>query len=364
MTRSRVSIVVPTRGRRDSVMRLLGALSTQTVPPDLFDVVVAIDGPDPATAAAVDGHGSEFRVRQVSQPQRGRAAACNAGAGAALGSLVIFLDDDMEPAPGFVAAHLNAHASEEGPGTVLGVVGAAPIVVPPDAPPVVVYRATHFSRKLVRLADRRDDLPFNDIYTGNFSISRDVFTSVGGYDESFDMYGHEDYELALRLKNAGVRFRFDTAALAQQHYAKAFRSLAANVEEEGRTAVRFALKHPEVLSTLPLSRYARLQRRERVRVATLASLSRVSPRFNAHLIESTELYEQQRSVRFEQSDLFARYDAVFELLYWAGAERELHYCGVPAHAIAIRNVKHWIDIMSRPRVQGVGDDTQGGTRPA
>ena len=54
----------------------------------------------------------------------------------------------MEPSPGLVAAHLERHRARD----VLGAVGAAPIVVPDDAPPVVRYRAAGFARKLERLA--------------------------------------------------------------------------------------------------------------------------------------------------------------------------------------------------------------------
>ena len=52
MSPSAVTIVVPTFQRRDSVLRLLRSLESQTVPPGTFDVVVTVDGSTDGTAAA------------------------------------------------------------------------------------------------------------------------------------------------------------------------------------------------------------------------------------------------------------------------------------------------------------------------
>ncbi|HYP18196.1 MAG TPA: galactosyltransferase-related protein, partial [Opitutus sp.] len=42
------------------------------------------------------------------------------------------------------------------------------------------------------------------LYSCNFALWRDDFFRVNGYDESFVGWGHEDAELAQRLRNAGV----------------------------------------------------------------------------------------------------------------------------------------------------------------
>lgn len=343
MTTPRVSIVVPTHGRRDSVVRLLRALGAQTAEPDLFEVVIAIDGSEDATRETVGAYAAPFHIRHMWQPQRGRASACNAGARLASGDILVFLDDDMEPTPGFVEAHINSHKS----GSSLGVVGAAPIVVSTDASPLVSYRATNFATKMKRLASRHDDLRFTDVYTGNFSIRRDAFIAVGGYDEEFRLYGHEDYELSLRLTRAGVRFVFDSAAMAHQHYTKDFRSLAANIEAEGDTAVLFALKHPEVLPALHVSRYARYSRRRRTHLALLLVLDRAYAGFRSHVLARVERSERC-SVASEYPALFARYDLVFDLLYWLGVETALHARGAPRR-IRFQDVGWWISAAAHGR---------------
>ena len=327
MTAPRASIVVPTVGRHGSLLRLLAALTAQDAPPGAFEVVIVLDGADEESHEALARHPAPFPLRLHAQPRGGRAAACNAGARLGMGDVLIFLDDDMEPMSGFVAAHLAAHPDD---GVVRGVVGAAPIVAPADAPPVTAFRAAGFARKLERLAAQAGGLAFTDVYTGNFSVPAAAFRGVGGYDEAFRLYGHEDYELALRLGAAGVRFVYDAAAVARQHYAKDFRSLAANVEAEGQTAVLFALKHPEVLPHLTLSRYAGRSRRTRRRLAALLAISRAVPGFPALLVRHVERLERRarRTGTPASARLFERYRLVFDLVYWIGVERALRASGV------------------------------------
>ncbi len=326
------------------MLRLLRALGAQRAAPP-FEAVVAVDGSDDGTREAVAGHAAPFPLRQLWQPRRGRAAACNAGARLAAGGLLVFLDDDMEPEPGFVAAHLAAHRS----GAAVGAVGAAPIVAGPDAPPAVAYRAAGFARKLERLAARRDALAFTDVYTGNFSIRRELFAAAGGFDEEFRRYGHEDYELALRLGRRGVRFVFAPAAAARQHYAKDFRALAADVAAEGRTAVLFALKHPDALPALAVSEYAARPARRRARLAALLAVARAWPGFPDRLVASVGRTER-RTPPARRPALFARYGLVFDVLYWLGVEGALQECGAARGRVPFGDVGRRIEAAARQRL--------------
>ena len=335
MSAPQISVVVPTLNRRDAVLRLLRTLEHQTGAEGAFEVVVVDDGSTDGTAAAVERHAAPFELRCVRRPPTGLAAARNAGAGAARGSLLLFLDDDMEASPALVAGHLASH-SDAG---VIGVVGAAPIVVSPDSPPVVRYRAGGFARKLERLAGRRTRLAFNDVYGGNFSIRRDRLLDAGGYDESFRAYGHEDYELSLRLSRGEGRFVFAPGALAHQHYDKSLRQLAANIESEGRTAVLFASLHPDVLDSLTLGELPRRSRYARAHMEALVALSRWYPAMKERMIARTERAEASR---MPERSLFARYRALFDALYWIGAEDALRERGAVGWRPAVGHVERWL----------------------
>jgi GT2 family glycosyltransferase len=246
-----VSVIVPTHERRASVLRLCDALSRQSVAPTLFELVVSIDGSSDGTREALQERAFPYRVKALWHPRGGRAAALNAGVAAAAGSLLILLDDDMEPAPAFIEAHRRAHAD----GARHGVMGAAPLLVGAEATPAARYLASRFNGHLRNLARPDYQRRLTDFYSGNFSIRRDLLLEVSGFDEDFREYGNEDLELSHRLARAGVRVSYSPDALARQHNDKSFADLTRDRVAEGRTAVLFASKHPDVFDELKLGTF-------------------------------------------------------------------------------------------------------------
>jgi GT2 family glycosyltransferase len=304
-----ISVVIPTYQRRASLLRALAALSSQTVPPAEYEVVVAIDGSTDGTAEAVCSFPAPYRLRAVEQPNRGRAAARNAGIGAAQGELIVFLDDDMDAAPELLEAHWRAHAGSARK-TVLGPV---PIVVETDAPPLVRYRAGRFQSRLAMLASPEYRLHFRDIYTGNLSVRRQLLVEVGVFDEAFSLYGHEDYELALRLEKAGAEFVFSPAAVAHQHYEKTFTGLALDSIARGRTAVLFSDKHPEATERLKLGSGERETPKWIALRACLLALTRLVPTTSGLVTRCVESLERRGPARLERY-----YDMALDYYYWVG----------------------------------------------
>jgi GT2 family glycosyltransferase len=308
--RSLLSVVIPTYQRRDSLLRLLASLRTQTLPADAYEVIAAVDGSTDGTAEAVRGFAAPYALSTLEGPNRGRARACNAGIRAAAGAVVVLLDDDMEASPGFLSAHARAH---EGP-VERAVVGAAPIVVSPDSPPFVRYMANGFRSRLERLAQAGYRLRFRDTYTGNFSARREVLLAVGGFDEGFRVYGHEDYELALRLQEAGVELMYSADALAHQHYEKTFAAFARDGIARGRTAVLFAGKHPEIVDRIKLSEFHSGPWRWRALRGVLLRVSRVTDRVPGWVVAVIGRLE-----RYEPARLDKYYTMAIDYLFWYGA---------------------------------------------
>jgi GT2 family glycosyltransferase len=307
--RPRLSVVIPTYQRRDSLLRLLESLRTQTVSSDTYEVIAAIDGSTDGSADAVRGFAAPFALSALEGPNRGRALACNAGIRAAVGSVVVLLDDDMEASPGLLAAHARAHEGE-----VRAVVGAAPIADSPDSPPFVRYMASGFRSRLERMAQPGYRLRFRDTYTGNFSAPREVLLAVGGFDEAFRVYGHEDYELALRLQAVGVELTYSADALAYQHYEKTFAAFARDGIARGRTAVLFAGKHPEIVDRIKLSEFDSGPWRWRALRAVLLRMSRWTDHVPSWVVAAVERIE-----RLEPARLDKYYTMAIDYLYWYGA---------------------------------------------
>ncbi|MBB5059872.1 glycosyltransferase involved in cell wall biosynthesis [Granulicella aggregans] len=92
-----VSVVIPTRNRPAMALRAIDSVLAQTYQ-DL-EVVVIIDGPDPATIAALEA-APNSRVRFAQMPSSvGGAEARNQGINRATGEWVALLDDDDEWMP-------------------------------------------------------------------------------------------------------------------------------------------------------------------------------------------------------------------------------------------------------------------------
>jgi glycosyltransferase involved in cell wall biosynthesis len=310
----RASVVIPTFERCRSVHRLLTALAGQTSPASGFEVIVALDGSTDGTQEMVQAFPAPYALRAAWQPHGGRAAACNLGVQHSRADLIIILDDDMEPTPGFVAAHCAHHP----PGSRLGVIGAVPIVVEPNTPPVTRFIAAKFNAHLERLAGAKTTIGVRDFYSGNFSIRRDVLQSVGGFDQHFQLYGNEDGELAARLKKAGVQLIYSHDASARQHYEKDFAALAEDNIAKGRTAILMVSKHPDQLNRLRIGTGGRGSRKWRVLRAMLVKISIYSPQISQHVIRLMKLAERRRL-----SGLFKWYKRTLDYFFWLGVEKEL-----------------------------------------
>jgi GT2 family glycosyltransferase len=221
------------------------------VPEDQFEVLVVIDGSEDGTREMVDSFAAPFALRGLWQSNRGRAAACNTGIRAARGELIVLLDDDMEPTPGFLAAHMRAHQVSND----RGVVGAVPVEINAASSPIQRFIGSKFNQHLIKLEQHGRIVALRDFYSGNFSISRDVLDQVGGFDEIFTAYGNEDLELSLRLTAVGIKLMYDPLALAYQRYTKDFLAVARDNMDKGRTSILLATKHPESMGNLKLDTY-------------------------------------------------------------------------------------------------------------
>jgi glycogen(starch) synthase len=91
----RVSVVINTLNRRESLRRALVGLSEQTYPH--FELVV-VNGPSTdGTEEMVDAFDGPIRLARCPEANLGRSR--NVGVGVAAGDVVAFLDDDAEPEP-------------------------------------------------------------------------------------------------------------------------------------------------------------------------------------------------------------------------------------------------------------------------
>jgi len=239
----RVSVIIPTHDRVSCVMRTLRGLDAQTFPADQMELVVVADACTDSSAASVRGHRSSFPTLVVEQKCGGPGAARNAGALHARGPLFLFLDDDVEPKPNLVQAHVQAHE------------GRSRIAVMGPYPPSLRGRSSFFRMAVrnwwngvfIEMGRPGHRFRYRDLISGNLSIASGLFEELGGFDETVGG-AHEDYELGVRLIKAGVQFVYVPAAIGWHHehetmtMAGSFR----RAKKEGHADVIIGRLHPEV----------------------------------------------------------------------------------------------------------------------
>ncbi|WKU48912.1 glycosyltransferase [Streptomyces sp. VNUA116] len=272
----RLSVVVPSRGPAARLRATLSCLAGQGPGTPPFEVLVVDDNPGPVgeeagTPAAVAGElARELPVRLVPGPLRGRAAARNAGAAAARGARLVFLDDDVLVGPDFLAAHAEAAdpdafthgrtrelptaarllrslagASPEGVRRARAALGPAPAPAPAPAGPAAHRRlvANALERTVEAMAGGTlpDVAPWLGFVGANTAVDRGRWRRAGGFDEGFGhTWGCEDLEFGFRLHAAGVRRSLAADALGV-HLSHA---RPGRWEQHHRNLTRFRALHP------------------------------------------------------------------------------------------------------------------------
>jgi peptidoglycan/xylan/chitin deacetylase (PgdA/CDA1 family)/glycosyltransferase involved in cell wall biosynthesis len=240
----KLSVVIPTYNRRKALERTLPALLAQDFPPSECEVVVVVDGSTDGTLEFLSRVKSPFRLKVLSQPNRGPGAARNAGLASAEGDLVAFFDDDIICTSGVLSQHCAAHAGAD-PLWVHG-----PIYIAPESPRTLIRYKTEVQHEAYygRL-DPAAEIRFpEDLYFlsgSNVSIRRETLLAHGGFDERAPDY--EDVELGLRLWKAGLRFRYLASAVVYELFVKpSWQFLQKQVNRKfARSEFYISRRHPE-----------------------------------------------------------------------------------------------------------------------
>lgn len=238
-----VSVIVPTHERRARLDELLRALVAQVAAPP-FEVVMVDDGSRDGTTEWLGAWRGALELRVLSQPNRGPAAARNAGLRQARAALVAFLGDDTMPAPDWLARHVARHQAA-GHDPRLAVIGYTTWHARVRRTAFLEYineQGPQFGYALIR---DPDDVPFNFLYTSNLSLPRALLEREP-FDERFPHAAWEDVEVAYRLRRHGLRLAYEPTARVAHDHPTDVRRFALRQEKAGECAVVFHALHPEL----------------------------------------------------------------------------------------------------------------------
>jgi glycosyltransferase involved in cell wall biosynthesis len=204
-----VSCIIPTLNRGTVLVETIRQLLQQGTRAHEIIVVDQTSEPEAGTEATLKEWNDQGRIRWIPLREPNASKARNVGALIATGDVLLFLDDDIEIGPDFLAAHSRNYL---------------------DSKAVAVSGQVLEMEKEVttRLRARSNDPDIGWIHFpknygercttswmagGNFSIRREIYFEVGGMDENYKRGAfREETDFAMRFLQAGYRFQFDPAA--------------------------------------------------------------------------------------------------------------------------------------------------------
>jgi len=176
-----ISVIMPVWNRAGTVGTAIASVRAQTY--RRFELLVVDDGSEDDTAAAVEPHLADARVRWIAAPHGGEAAARNRGLAEARGDVVAYLDSDNTWTPMYLAAVAAAFAAHPECATAY----AAQLVVDHRNGGFFV-RGEPFDRAQLESA--------NYIDVNAFAHRRELVDRFGAFDETLTRLS--DWDLILR----------------------------------------------------------------------------------------------------------------------------------------------------------------------
>jgi glycosyltransferase involved in cell wall biosynthesis len=235
----KLSVVIPTRDRRDVIARTLAALARQRAPHGGWEAVVVDNGSHDATlellTAAAEGFPVPLHV--LEEPRPGPAAARNVGTRVAEGEVVLYLGDDTAPADEeFLRGHARLHA--DAADEWYAVVGR--VAWPPgEATDFMEWAARSGVQFGYGMIDRGFVAADRFFYTSNLSIRRATVLEVGGFDERYASAALEDVDLGARLAAAGLRLWYEPELIVLHDHPTTLDASLRRTHGIGRSAALF-----------------------------------------------------------------------------------------------------------------------------
>lgn len=242
----KISIVIPTYNRCESLVNLFEALKEQKHKD--FEVILVDAGSEDGTCDLEKKYSSFFSIKYVRQSGKGFVDAVNTGLKLSKGEIFLRTDDDVVPTPGWLAAIENVFVSRKNIGGVTG-----PVATPDDYLKnrdlfflQGKFKEGNFFWKSIgkfyydylmegRAFDIGKDLKCGAFTYGanfpqalklneiievdhhescNMAVRKDLLEKVGGFDESFiETSEYCDTDVAYKVKKLGFVNVFSSKAV-------------------------------------------------------------------------------------------------------------------------------------------------------
>lgn len=226
-----VTIIIPVYNRKEKLAKTIAALTHQTYPHNLFEVIIADDGSSDNPEELCETFKDFFSISYIRQEDEGYRLSeiRNRGIAAASHEQIIILDCDMLPLPTLVESYMKyAHVSSKivligGRRYVntdnvsfqeiikdISSVSSLPSVdtATGKVPTNGLAPTEDWRYKIYRTTNnlKNSKFPFRAFCGGNVCFHKSLIATIGGFDEDFKAWGAEDTEFGFRVYNHGFWF--------------------------------------------------------------------------------------------------------------------------------------------------------------
>lgn len=221
-----VSIIIPAHNEAAGVGNVVRSVLAQPMPHGTVEVIVVDDASTDRTAEVAEQAGATVLKLPVGAGGN-PATARNRGASAARGDVLVFLDCDCVPQPGWLAELLSGLDHCEIVGGALGL------------PPGLGYTArADYYCGWYHVHPARSAGHVRHHPPGNLCVRREVFTATDGFVESQPIaYAHEEIAWQAQSQRDGACILFAPRAIANHHNRPGFGNLLARNYRWGYSSV-------------------------------------------------------------------------------------------------------------------------------
>lgn len=247
----KVSVVLATYNRLDTLKEVLQALFKQDFPKDQYEILVSDDGSSDGTREYLQEIAEEAPVefRYRLGDHGGPAQARNWGIQKAQGEIVTFTDDDCIAPPDWLSSIMDAFNRYP---QVVGVSGYM------EADPETLENNIYARyEKYAHMGDfmrnqQKEHVGGKDFLggaTNNVAYKREVLLEVNGFDETFPFAAAKDADLKERIVDKGYKMVHIPVKVTHKH-PYSFKRLMRQAYVRGVGSRHFNIKHNRPSSVL------------------------------------------------------------------------------------------------------------------
>jgi len=226
-----ISVVVPCFNVEHVIERCIEALLNQDYPQNKLEVIIIDDKSTDDTGKLIEQYQENTKVKIIKHfRNRGLSAARNSGIKASKSQVIGFLDSDIVVRNNWIKLMMNVLHK---PG-VVACMGDTKL--PESLQQDNIDKFLYHQKRGVRQFNKDTPIEVPGFIMGNSFVARIALNNVGLFDETFDTWGGEDTDLAIRLwEKYPNGLRFTDKAIGDHYHKRELSNLLNNMKKYGGT---------------------------------------------------------------------------------------------------------------------------------